>query len=63
MSETDRQLRKSLDHPNICKLFETYERAGLAYYVMELCEGKAWTVEQNDQMLEIPRSQTNQRIP
>jgi len=40
MSENEVKIMKSLDHPNICKLFETYERAGLAYYVMELCEGK-----------------------
>ena len=30
-----------MDHPHICRLFETYQRGTLMYYVMELCEGKA----------------------
>jgi len=30
---------KMMDHPNICKLFETFEDARNVYLVMELCEG------------------------
>lgn len=31
---------KSMDHPNIVKLFETFEDAGQLHLAMELCEGK-----------------------
>lgn len=30
---------KTMDHPNICKLFETFEDKKQMYMVMELCEG------------------------
>jgi len=30
---------KELDHPNICKLLETYEESGTVYLVMDMCEG------------------------
>eukprot|EP00930_Biecheleria_cincta_P055678 TRINITY_DN41978_c0_g1_i1.p1 TRINITY_DN41978_c0_g1~~TRINITY_DN41978_c0_g1_i1.p1 ORF type:complete len:532 (-),score=109.79 TRINITY_DN41978_c0_g1_i1:129-1682(-) len=30
---------KTMDHPNICKLFETFEDKKKMYLVMELCEG------------------------
>jgi len=33
-------IMKLLDHPNICKLFETYEQGRFIYFVMELCEGR-----------------------
>eukprot|EP00929_Paragymnodinium_shiwhaense_P034110 TRINITY_DN185_c0_g1_i1.p1 TRINITY_DN185_c0_g1~~TRINITY_DN185_c0_g1_i1.p1 ORF type:complete len:581 (-),score=115.79 TRINITY_DN185_c0_g1_i1:56-1798(-) len=32
-------IMKELDHPNICKLFETYDKGKLMYLVMDLCEG------------------------
>lgn len=32
-------LMKELDHPNICKLFETFETSTHIFYVMECCEG------------------------
>lgn len=32
-------LMKQLDHPNIIKLFETFEDKQFIYLVMELCEG------------------------
>ncbi|CAE7756082.1 CPK2 [Symbiodinium pilosum] len=40
VSENEVNLMKTLDHPHICKLFETYQKGALMYYVMELCEGK-----------------------
>merc|ERR1711971_243340 len=33
------QIMKELDHPNICKLLETYETQQVMYFVMECCEG------------------------
>mmetsp|Transcript_43143 Transcript_43143/g.97269 ORF Transcript_43143/g.97269 Transcript_43143/m.97269 type:complete len:505 (-) Transcript_43143:251-1765(-) len=33
------EIMKIMDHPNIIKLFETFEDAGKIYLVMELCEG------------------------
>ena len=30
---------KKLDHPNICRLFETYEQGRVMYFVIEFCEG------------------------
>lgn len=33
-------IMKELDHPNICKLLETYEQGRFMYFVMELCEGR-----------------------
>eukprot|EP00747_Dinoflagellata_sp_TGD_P216660 gnl/TRDRNA2_/TRDRNA2_89170_c1_seq1.p1 gnl/TRDRNA2_/TRDRNA2_89170_c1~~gnl/TRDRNA2_/TRDRNA2_89170_c1_seq1.p1 ORF type:complete len:448 (-),score=79.76 gnl/TRDRNA2_/TRDRNA2_89170_c1_seq1:280-1551(-) len=37
--KTEVSLLKSLDHPNIVKLFESFKDARNAYLVMELCEG------------------------
>lgn len=31
---------KDLDHPNICKLLETYEQGRFMFFVMEFCEGR-----------------------
>jgi len=31
---------KELDHPNICKLLETYEQGRFMFFVMEYCAGK-----------------------
>merc|ERR1711865_259784 len=31
---------KSLDHPNICKLFEYYETGRFVFFVMEYLEGR-----------------------
>ena len=36
-SEID--ILKSLDHPNIVKLFETFEQDNVLYMIMELCTG------------------------
>lgn len=33
------EIMRNLDHPNIIKLFETFEDARNVYLVMELCEG------------------------
>lgn len=33
------QIMKDLDHPNICKLLETYEQGRFMFFVMEYCEG------------------------
>lgn len=33
------QIMKELDHPNICKLLETYEQGRFMFFVMEYCEG------------------------
>lgn len=30
---------KQLDHPNVIKLYETFEDSNNLYLVMELCEG------------------------
>ncbi|CAE7233697.1 CPK3 [Symbiodinium natans] len=32
-------IMKRLDHPNICRLFETYEQGRVMYFVIEFCEG------------------------
>jgi len=32
-------IMKELDHPNICKLMETYDTGRFMYFVMEFCEG------------------------
>lgn len=32
-------IMKALDHPNICKLLETFEQGDEVYFVMEYCEG------------------------
>jgi len=32
-------IKKELDHPNICKLLETYEQGRFMFFVMEYCEG------------------------
>jgi len=34
------EILKTMDHPNIIKLYETFEDRGQIYLVMELCEGK-----------------------
>lgn len=33
------EIMKELDHPNICKLLETYEQGRFMFFVMEYCEG------------------------
>jgi len=33
-------IMKELDHPNICKLLETYEQGRFMFFVMEYCEGR-----------------------
>mmetsp|Transcript_16931 Transcript_16931/g.43149 ORF Transcript_16931/g.43149 Transcript_16931/m.43149 type:complete len:614 (+) Transcript_16931:105-1946(+) len=33
-------IMKALDHPNICKLLETYEQGRFMFFVMEFCEGR-----------------------
>lgn len=33
------EVMKDLDHPNICKLFETFEQGRHLFFVMEFCEG------------------------
>mmetsp|Transcript_74472 Transcript_74472/g.206837 ORF Transcript_74472/g.206837 Transcript_74472/m.206837 type:complete len:566 (-) Transcript_74472:157-1854(-) len=34
------KIMKELDHPNICKLLETYEQQRMMFLVMEYCEGR-----------------------
>lgn len=34
------EIMKVLDHPNICKLLETYQQGRFMYFVMELLEGR-----------------------
>lgn len=34
------KIMKELDHPNICKLLETYEHKNFMFFVMEYCAGK-----------------------
>lgn len=34
------EIMKDLDHPNICKLLETYEQGRFMFFVMEYCEGR-----------------------
>ena len=36
---TEITLMKQLDHPNLVKLYETYETETELYLVMEFCEG------------------------
>jgi len=38
--EKEAQIMKDLDHPNICRLLELYQKGRFMYFVMELCEGK-----------------------
>lgn len=33
------EILRELDHPNVIKLFETFEDKDSVYIVMELCEG------------------------
>jgi len=33
------EITKNLDHPNICKIFEMYERAASMFLVLEYCDG------------------------
>ena len=33
------EILKNLDHPNICKMFESFEDDRNVYIIMELCEG------------------------
>jgi len=33
-------IMQTLDHPNICKLLETYDEGRFMYFVMEYCAGK-----------------------
>mmetsp|Transcript_2590 Transcript_2590/g.7306 ORF Transcript_2590/g.7306 Transcript_2590/m.7306 type:complete len:617 (-) Transcript_2590:127-1977(-) len=33
-------IMRDLDHPNICKLLETYEQGRFMFFVMEYCEGR-----------------------
>ena len=33
------EIMKSLDHPNIIKLFEVYENDDWIFFVQELCKG------------------------
>lgn len=33
-------IMKSLDHPHICKLLETYDQGRFMFFVMEYCEGR-----------------------
>merc|ERR1719181_1159642 len=37
--EREVELQKSLDHPNICKVYDVYQDAKLYYIVLELCKG------------------------
>jgi len=34
------EIMRDLDHPNICKLLETYEQGRFMFFVMEYCEGR-----------------------
>eukprot|EP00409_Alexandrium_fundyense_P002357 CAMPEP_0185903964 /NCGR_PEP_ID=MMETSP0196C-20130402/3261_1 /TAXON_ID=2932 /ORGANISM="Alexandrium fundyense, Strain CCMP1719" /LENGTH=144 /DNA_ID=CAMNT_0028623139 /DNA_START=59 /DNA_END=490 /DNA_ORIENTATION=+ len=34
------KIMQELDHPNICKLLETYEQGKFMFFVMEYCEGR-----------------------
>lgn len=37
--KTEIQILSSLDHPNICRYYETYESPNYIYLVMEYCAG------------------------
>jgi calcium-dependent protein kinase len=37
--EVETNILKELDHPNVIKMYETFEDADYVYLVMELCEG------------------------
>jgi len=37
---TEVEIMQNLDHPNICKLLETYDRGRFMFFVMEYCAGK-----------------------
>merc|ERR1719330_2330003 len=37
--QKESDIMKALDHPNICKLLETYEQGRFMFFVMEYCEG------------------------
>ncbi|CAK9078282.1 unnamed protein product [Durusdinium trenchii] len=38
--EKEAKIMKDLDHPNICRLLEVYQKGRFMFFVMELCEGK-----------------------
>lgn len=35
----EEQIMRELDHPNICRLLDAYEKGAAMYFVMELCSG------------------------
>jgi calcium-dependent protein kinase len=37
--EREVELQKSLDHPNICRIYDVYQDAKMYYIVLELCKG------------------------
>jgi len=37
--DQEASIMRRLDHPNICRLLETYEQGGSNYFVLEYCEG------------------------
>jgi len=44
----ERSIMQELDHPNICKLLETYDEGRFMYFVMEYCAGKEVFVRISD---------------
>jgi len=56
---------RTLDHPNVCKLFEVFSSSRKIFFIMEFCEGGDlfdWIIEHKDNKKRIPEATTTEII-